>query len=232
MFDHNVLQEGMTVRSSEGDKLGKIVALTDAGIHIEKGIFFPKEFLVHYEQVADLSGDDVYLKWGTDLVETNYDRQYGAGSYRDETADESAWTDYRRPSDESIPLKEEELTAERHMRKAGQIRIHKTVRTEEKHFTVPVKREHVTVERVPASEATKDAAATSDFGEDVKTIPIHEEEVEVTKRPVVKEELRVKKTEEQVGKEVGGTVRKEEAHVEKSGKVSQRDKGSDRRDHP
>lgn len=221
MFKKTELNEGMTVRSADGDKLGKIVAINDRGIQIEKGIFFPKEYTASFDQIDQISNGDLYLKWGTNLIEQQYDSFYGAGSYLKETEDGSRWTDYNKNTEESIPLREEELSVNRKgMEETGRVRIFKTVRTEDQHFTVPVTKEEVHIERVPASDRTTGLNDTNlDFKEDEVTIPVREEKVEVTKRPTVREEIRVSKSSKQVDQEVGGTVRKEEARIEKEGYV-------------
>lgn len=221
MFKKTELNEGMTVRSADGDKLGKIVAINDRGIQIEKGIFFPKEYTASFDQIDQISNGDLYLKWGTNLIEQQYDSFYGAGSYLKETEDGSRWTDYNKNTEESIPLREEELSVNRKgMEETGRVRIFKTVRTEDQHFTVPVTKEEVHIERVPASDRTTGLNDTNlDFKEDEVTIPVREEKVEVTKRPTVREEIRVSKSSKQVDQEVGGTVRKEEARIEKENYV-------------
>jgi len=221
MFNKTELTEGMTVRSADGDTLGKIVAINDRGIQVEKGIFFPKEYIASFDQIDQVSNGDLYLKWGTNLVEQQYDSFYGQGSYQKETEDEGLWSDYNRKSDQRIPLREEELQVNRKgMEETGRVRIFKTVRTEDQHFTVPVTKEEVHIERVPASDRTAGLNDTNlDFKEDEVTIPVREEKVEVTKRPTVREEIRVSKSSKQVDQEVGGTVRKEDARIEKEGYV-------------
>lgn len=234
MINKSELSEGMTVRSADGDKLGTIVAIDNRGIQIEKGIFFPKEYLASFEQLDQVSNGDLYLKWGTNLVEQQYDSFYGAGSYLKETEDGSRWTDYKRDTEQTIPLREEELNVQRKgMEETGRVRIYKTVRTEDQHFTVPVTREEVHVERVPASGRNANLDDTNfEFKDDEVTIPVREEQVEVTKRPTVREEIRVSKTSKQVDQEVGGTVRKEEAQIEKEGYVDRKRTDIDRDLHP
>jgi len=77
---------------------------------------------------------------------------------------------------------------------------------------VPVTREEVHVERVPAS-----AAAPSDarFSGDAVRVPVTEEEVKVTKRPVVKEEVRLSKVAHTDHRDVDETVRREKAKIER-----------------
>lgn len=229
MINRTDLSEGMTVRSADGDKLGKIIAIDDAGIRLEKGIFFPKEYLASFDQLDQIADGDLYLKWGTNLVEQQYDSYYGSGSYRNETQDESLWTDYdrsgSRASDQRIPVREEELSVNRQgMQETGRVRIYKTVRTEDQHFTVPVTREEVHIERVPVSGSTDADDSNMEFKDDSVTIPVREEKVEVTKRPTVREEIRVHKTSKQVGQEVSGTVKKEEVQIEKEGQLNRNDR--------
>ena len=230
MFDQNRIMSGMVVRSSDGDKLGKVVSLEGAGFRIEKGIFFPKDFHVQFEQVDYVGDDSIYLKWGTQLIEEKYDSAYGAGSYQRETSNDELWSDYRQsesrelPRDQeiarehlSVPLKEEQLEVQnKGMREAGRVRIIKTVRTEDQHFTIPLRREEVRIERVPTNEATgMGTSETGNIEEQTITIPVREEEVEVRKRPVVKEELRVTTESKTVEMPVNEQVRKEDVRIER-----------------
>ncbi len=212
------LQTGMTVRSSDGDKLGKIIAFEGENIIIEKGIFFPKDYQAKRADVKEITDDGVYLNWGTELIETHYDEFYGSGSYASET-ETGDWTNYdradknqRMSSDETIPVHEEELRAEKSgMKEVGRVRVHKTVSTHDEHFTVPVRREEVTVERVKASGTGAEAGA---FKEGTETFPVSEEEVKITKRPVKREEVRVTTHEKEEQRPVSGSVRKEEVRVD------------------
>lgn len=218
------VETGMTVRSSDGDKLGKIIEVRGDQIIIEKGIFFPKDYTAPLTDVQSVTDDGVYLKWGTNLVETNYDALYGTGTYGQET-ETGDWIDYRarasgkkagrKTKEARIPIQEEQLRAtKKGMKDVGKVRIHKSVRTEEQHFTVPVRREEVTVERAAGGEAQPGAEAGA-FKENTETFPIREEQVEITKRPVTTEEVRVQTHEVEEERPVSGEVRKEEVHVDK-----------------
>lgn len=226
MFNREGITTGMVVRSYDGDKLGKIVGIEGDSLLIEKGIFFPKDYRCSFDQVDDIYEGDIYLKWGTDLVETNYDSYYGAGSYAKDTSDESLWTDYSRRDKSysgesrehmSIPLREEELAVERRgMKERGRVRIVKTVHTEDKTFTVPVRREEVRVERVSGSELGSTGNLSSEKFEDkTVTIPIMEEEVEISKRTVAKEAVKVTTESQTYEKPVHGEVRKEDVRIER-----------------
>ena len=73
---------------------------------------------------------------------------------------------------------------------------------------MPVRREEVRIQRVPASEETTGA----EIGEEEIVVPVTETEVVVSKRPVVKEEIRIHKDVVE-GTEVEEEVRREEIDV-------------------
>src|SRR5512142_2773026 len=56
------INEGMTVRSIDGEKLGKVVACRADEFVIEKGFFFPKDYLARYQDVADVRDGEVMLR--------------------------------------------------------------------------------------------------------------------------------------------------------------------------
>ena len=68
------------------------------------------------------------------------------------------------------------------------------------------------VDRRPADQSIDDGGRTID-------IPVHEEQVSLEKRPVVYEEVNVGKREVTDTRQVSGTVRREEARVERDGEV-------------
>src|SRR5689334_10102289 len=52
-----------------------------------------------------------------------------------------------------VDLFEEELTAEKHVRDRGEVRLHKRVVVKQRKITVPVMHEEIVVERVPYATA-------------------------------------------------------------------------------
>jgi uncharacterized protein (TIGR02271 family) len=112
---------------------------------------------------------------------------------------------------------EEELLVGRREREAGAMRIRKRVRTETEHIEVPKKRVEVTVERVPVDEAQSGEAgitATPQIEEEEIVVPVVEEEIVVEKRPVVKEEIRIRKQVVEDVEVVEEDVRKEEVEID------------------
>jgi uncharacterized protein (TIGR02271 family) len=112
---------------------------------------------------------------------------------------------------------EEELKVGTREREAGAVRVRKRVRTDHERIVVPKKRVEVTVERVPvegqAISATE-GTAEPEIGEDEIVVPVIEEEVVVEKRPVVKEEIRIRKEVVEDSEIVEEDVRREEVDVD------------------
>src|SRR5919112_1338258 len=106
-----------------------------------------------------------------------------------------------------VPRSEEEIRVETREREAGEMRVRKRVRTERERLTVPKKRVEVTVERAPVEDvapAGEESAATPQIGE---------EEIVVEKRPVVKEEIRIRKQVVEDVEVVEEDVQKEEVEI-------------------
>ena len=109
-----------------------------------------------------------------------------------------------------VQRSEEELVAGTREREAGAMRIRKRVRTEREMLEVPVRREEVRVERVPVSEGTPGA----EIGEEEIVVPVTQTEVSVSKRAVVKEEIRIRKDVVEETEVVEEDVRREEVEIE------------------
>ena len=105
---------------------------------------------------------------------------------------------------------EEELAAGTREREAGQLKVRKRVRTDREQIEVPTRHEEVSVERVPV----EGEASEAEIGEEEVVVPVTEEEVVVEKRPVVKEEVRIRKDVVEDTETVEEDVRREEVEVE------------------
>ena len=117
---------------------------------------------------------------------------------------------------------EEELQATKTMRDSGEVRVSKDVVEEEQTLEVPVTREEVHVQsHVVDREATDTSGA---FQEGTISVPVREEEIEVTKTARVAEELEIDKTTTQDTERVTDTVRKERINVEEVGDVNVNDR--------
>jgi uncharacterized protein (TIGR02271 family) len=109
-----------------------------------------------------------------------------------------------------VQRSEEELRAGTREREAGRVGVRKQVRTDREQVRVPTRHEEVSVERVPVEEEGTGA----EIGDDEVSVPVVEDEVVVEKRPVIKEEIRVRKDVVEDEQVVEEDVRKEEVDVE------------------
>lgn len=62
-MDRRGVIEGMTVRSADGEKLGKVVLCSNETFFIEKGFFFPKDYTVRYDQVSGIQSGEIVLAY-------------------------------------------------------------------------------------------------------------------------------------------------------------------------
>ncbi len=109
-----------------------------------------------------------------------------------------------------VQRSEEELVAGIREREAGSVNVRKRVRTNRERIEVPTRREEVSVERVPVSgEATEAQIDTDEV-----SVPVVEDEVVVQKKPVAKEEIRVRKDVVHEQQIVEGDVRREEVEID------------------
>jgi uncharacterized protein (TIGR02271 family) len=115
-----------------------------------------------------------------------------------------------------VQRSEEELRAGVREREAGRVNVRKSVGTERELVRVPKRREEVEIERVPVEGEAREAsgATEADIGEDEVVLQVFEEEIVVTKRVVLKEEIRLRKRVAWDEEVVEVDLRKEEVEVD------------------
>jgi len=115
-----------------------------------------------------------------------------------------------------VQRSEEELRAGVREREAAQVNVKKSVRTEREVVRVPKRREEEDIERVLVEGEAREAstATEADIGEDEVVVQVFEEEVVVTKRVVLKEEIRLRKMVIEDEEAVEVDLRKEEVEVD------------------
>ena len=86
--------------------------------------------------------------------------------------------------------------------------MRKRVRTDREQLRAPTRHEEVSVERVPRGGGP--VCYPGEIGEDEVEMPVTEEEVVTEKRPMVKEEIRVRKDVVEEEEVIEEDVRKEE----------------------
>jgi uncharacterized protein (TIGR02271 family) len=242
----------MFVMGTQGERIGKIIQCDNPETFVvEKGVFFPKDYELRYDHITDVAGGTVryaltdYLR-GRNLEETATSatpaRATAAAKTEAETVAAKASAaaavpisaarrgdskEARDTRDEvRIPLMREEIGIEKVARESGHVRIHKTVHTEEKRFSVPVTREEVLIEHVAVG---RDAPMSADasFQEDTVDVPLYEEEVRVSKRPYMEEEVVIRTVARSIDREGTATLRHEEAEVEDTRKSAESRTSSD-----
>ncbi len=146
--------------------------------------------------------NEVYSYYGLQQAGATEDRgSYDAYQGETETTDEDELR---------VQRSEEELRAGTREREAGGVQVRKRVRTDREQVEVPTRREEVTVDRVPVEgEATE-----AEIGDDEIRVPVTEEEAVVEKRPVAKEEVRIRKDVVEDTEVVEEDVRREEVEID------------------
>ena len=228
-FENDSVRNGMFVMGTQGERIGKVIRCDDETFVVEKGVFFPKDYELRYDHITDISGGTIryaltdFLR-GRDVTAerpaaaTAHEAAMAAAVPGGATAAAATATARRAEASAErdeirIPLMREEIGIEKVARESGHIRIHKTIHTEEKRFSVPVTREEVIIEHVAVG---RDAALSADasFSEDTVDVPLYEEEVRVSKRPILDEEVVVRTVARSVEREGSALLRHEEAEVE------------------
>jgi uncharacterized protein (TIGR02271 family) len=168
--------------------------------------------------------NEVYSYYGLQRASTTQESgTYGAYSAEQSTQTTGVAdpTDMSNEDEVRVQRTEEELRVGTRERKAGSIRVRKRVRTDRERIEVPTRHEEVSVERVPV----EGEASEAEIGEDEVVVPVTEEEIVVHKRPVIKEEVRIRKDVVEDTQVVEEDVRREEVEVEDD---TERSRGTDR----
>jgi uncharacterized protein (TIGR02271 family) len=246
-WDRNDIRTGMTVMSTDGEKIGKVIRTGGETFVVEKGALFPKDYELRYDHIADLKGDSLFYALTEDLRREARSRTVAeparftgttaaAATTTATAATTAAQTGINRAAaaapvartpapatlerttgeEVRIPLSQEEVDVEKVARETGHVRIHKTVKVEEKRYTVPVRREEVVIEHLAASDSSRAAAAATEatFEERVVDVPVHEEEIRVSKHPVLREEMVIRTVAHSIEKEATASLRHEEVEIE------------------
>jgi uncharacterized protein (TIGR02271 family) len=239
LFQRSQLMEGMTVRSSDGEKLGRVFSLGDDSFHIEKGLFFPKDYLVRYADISDIRNGEIILLHGRDNLrrlssEDKYGTTAGLGTSSTATTglgastaataglgtstaatDLRASTTARHTEEVAIPVHKEQLDITKREVQAGEVRVHKEVVEEVETVRVPVRKERVRVERRDVNPDRP--AMNASFKDETVVVPVRAEEVDVSKRAVVDEEVIIRKESFEEERRVDEPLRHEEVDIRTSG---------------
>lgn len=120
-----------------------------------------------------------------------------------------------------IPVIEEELATGTRAVKTGSVRVDKHVQKRVRRISAPLIHEDIEVRRVPVNREVTEAPRVRRRGNTV-IVPVMEEEMVVTKRLILKEEIHIvkRRTRERVVKEVELERERAEIHrLDASGRV-------------
>jgi uncharacterized protein (TIGR02271 family) len=220
----------MLVSSTTGERIGKIIRLDTDTFVVEKGMFFPKDYQLRYDHISDVENGAVSYSLGeaerlysstatekergayTAETERLAAEREGLASERERRASEPERLASSTAKEVRIPLMREELDVEKFSRESGHVRIHKEVKVEERHFTVPLQHEEVVIEHVAATDGARPRDAS--FEDQIVDIPLYEEDVRIGKHAVLKEEVVVRTVSQSVDTEEAASLRSEDIAVE------------------
>lgn len=218
--------EGMDVFGKDGQKLGKVLSTGDNAFVVEKGVFFPKDFSLRFDDISEIRDNKIFLRQSTNELKEWKEPEY-AGWTKVEAVNvgliEAKPTESYKPKYESlseetikVPLMEEELEATKTSRQTGELRVRKIVHTELRHITVPLAHEEVRVERVKIDRYREPEAGESReaFQEKTISMPVMDEEVVLSKHAKVREEVRLTKERRTEQRDVSDQVRKEDLEID------------------
>lgn len=217
---HPNIKGSMLAYGENGEKLGKVTTLFEDSFNIEKGLFFPKDYSVRYDDVVEVHDGELIVnlhagempgEYAGSLPESEIKTAHGRFS--------STWSDrideLNKGGEIEIPLSEEDLEIQKTEGKKGEVHLRKFVHTEDRTITVPVRSEELVIERtMPAGGIEAAGPDEMAFSEEDLTIPLMEERVEVLKSRHIRETVHVKKESRMEDREVKDTVRIEDVQID------------------
>lgn len=114
-----------------------------------------------------------------------------------------------------VPVVEEVLHVDTHLRESGRVRVHKQVHERAEIVDVPLLRQDVVVERVAVGRVVEAPPAIRHEG-DVLIVPVLEEVLVVEKRLVLREELHIRRETRDDHDPQGLVLRSEQITVERT----------------
>jgi uncharacterized protein (TIGR02271 family) len=150
-----------------------------------------------------------------------------------ETWDTGDMGAYDTEGGQRLPIREEQLQAQKQPVQTGEVQIGKQVTEREQSINVPVTREEVYVERHDFAPQPTDQPITEGDDQTIR-VPVVEEQVQVMKQPVQTGEVVIGKRQVQENQQVSDTVRREEPRIDREGDVNVQESGTDqfRNDQP
>jgi len=212
--------QGWEVFSGDDQKIGKVAEVHPDYLLVEKGFLFKKDLYIPTSAIrdSDPANECIYLNVYKDQIDDLRWDEMPTTTGRTGAVGMATTAD--RPAEAgSVELREEQLRAAKTSQEAGSVEIGKRVVSEEQTLDVPVTRDEVHIERRAVDRRPADEIDEDD-SERIR-VPLNEEQVEVEKRPVVTEEINIRKTPVTENRRVTETVQREEPVIDKEGTVTE-----------
>jgi len=217
------LYQGMDVYDANHQKIGTVDEILDAAadtasasgggyVRVPTGFLgMGREHHIPFSAIRSVEGERVYVNFPKHhLDELGYGE---APTFMDQRIDSDRRPD-RLEASRHLRLREEELVARKQSVETGRVRLGKEIVSEERTLEVPVTREEVTIERRPIERRPSDKPI-EEAGRTIE-VPVRAERIEIEKQPVVYEEVGVRKNQVTQTERVSGTVRREEARINRA----------------
>ncbi len=186
MIDRNKIRQGLEVFTEDNQPLGTIERLQGDEFYV-KGRRYPLNALTRLEQNRLFIGGDNYKNYA-------------------QSGTENA----------KIEIVEERLNVEKRGTQVGEVKINKTVTSEQQQIPVELRHEEVNVQERRVAERPLQEGETA-FKEGVIRMPLYGEEAVVSKEAIVTGEVEVNKQQRVERQQVVDNVRKEHVEVDRSG---------------
>jgi uncharacterized protein (TIGR02271 family) len=180
-------------RGSGDEDLGEVQEAGQDYVLVQRGMLNKEKFYLPKDLVESYDGHTLHFRISEEDAKSRFMGDYPPSSSTGDEGLAAARKAEKTKGDSketTVPITEERLDVSK-TESAREATITKKPVTETKTVEVPVTHEEISVERRPASgTATGDKPVESE--EEVR-VPLKSEEVQVTKKPYVKEEVSVKK---------------------------------------
>jgi uncharacterized protein (TIGR02271 family) len=209
-------------RGNGDEDLGEVQEVGQDYVLVQRGMLNKEKFYVPRDLVESYDGNVLRFRISEEDAKSRFLRDSpipSSEAYRDTSTmprrqEEEKDRTIQETEETTVPLTEEKLDVSKRT-SAKEATITKKPVTETKTVEVPVTHEEISVERRPTSSNTT-TTTTADSpveSEEEIRVPLKEEEVEVTKKPYVKEEVSVKKKPVTETRRVSQDLRREEVKV-------------------
>jgi uncharacterized protein (TIGR02271 family) len=203
------IQNGWGAFDANGESIGNAIDVGTDYVLVQKGLFFPKDLYVPLSAVSSV--DEANAHFFVDVT-----KQEIESLGWDSPPADAGWdaADATRDSF-TVPVREEQIRAEKHARDAGEVTVGKRVVEQQQEFDVPVTHEEVEVTRRRVDRPADANDTVVDDGDTIR-VPLRAEEVDVRKDTRVVEEVEISKRPVTETKRVSETVRREEVDVDET----------------